>query len=205
MTTTPDSIAQPPPTPQNDRERRDSRARAIASFGDIIDTEQPVGDLVRAVTVRPEHDCWDRCAFGKPDCKPHTGGWHGIGSRQIIWSVSMRGVGAVSFNLYVPIYTETALVRGGASLAERVAEWSPLGALDLHYSVQPEYLDWLSPTPCCFIDGECWGDFTMMAADDGFAAYVAGGTPGVWSWLAETRLPDVLANAGQNGREADRG
>lgn len=177
----------------NGTDKDDYPSEAIASLAEVAAVETTVGDLVRAVTIRPEHDCWDRCAFGRPTCKPHTGGWHGIGSRQIIWSVSIRGVGAVSFNLHTPIYTENALLRGGASLAGLIAGWSPLGALDLHYGTQPEHLDWLSPTPCCFIDGECWGDFTMLAADEGFAAYVAGGTPGVWSWLAEGRLPGVLS------------
>lgn len=167
--------------------------QAVASLSDIVEDERRMGDLVRRVTIRPEHDCWNRCAFDKPDCRPGSGGWHGIGGRQVIWSVAVPGRGAVSFNLHTPIYTENALLRGGSSLAQHIVEWSPLAALDLHYSEPPEYLaEWATPQECYFLEGKCWGDFTMLSADDGFAAYVAGGTPGVWSWLAESRLPDVL-------------
>lgn len=66
---------------------------AVASFADIVDEERRDPGLVRGVQVRPEHDCWDRCAWDKPTCKPHTGGWHGIGSRRIFWYVAVPGRG----------------------------------------------------------------------------------------------------------------
>lgn len=165
---------------------------AITALRDITDERREDGPLVRQVQVVPEFDCLDRCAYGKDTCKPDTGGWHGIGTRRIIWSVAVLGRGAVSLKLSAPIYTENALLRGDAQLQASIAEWSPIGPLHLYYSTRPECMSNQSPQICPLIGGECWVDVTYMAADDGWDRFVEGGTPAVWAWLAETRLPDTL-------------
>lgn len=159
--------------------------------------ERRQGDLVRRVRLRPEFDCHDGCAFDKPTCKGKgSGGWHGIGSRSIFWSVAVIGQGAVSLNLHSNIYTENALLRGGPGLARIIAEGRSVGALDLHYGSPPDYLADYGPNDCDLIDGKCWGDVSYMAADEGYEALVLGGTEGVWSWLAESWLPDVVGASG---------
>lgn len=166
---------------------------AVASLRDIREeTRYADSNLVRQVRIKPEFDCHDGCAHGSPRCRPGSGGWHGIGSRRIIWSVAAIGQGAVALDLSTPIYTENALLRGGGRLSSLAADWSPLGPLDLHYGTQPDHLSEFGPRECDLIDGKCWGDVTFLAADEGFNAYCLGGTPGVWSWLAEKWLPEVM-------------
>lgn len=168
-----------------------------ALFAAVEAEERRQGDLLRRVQIVPEFDCHDRCFYGKATCRPGSGGWHGIGSRRIVWSVAVVGQGGISFDLHAPIYTENALLRGGGRLEALIAQWSPLGALDIHYANPPEYLVDLGwgPKDCDLIEGKCWTDVTYMAADDGYEAFTKGGTEGVWSWIAETLLPDVLAPA----------
>lgn len=94
--------------------------------------------------------------------------------------------------MFTPIYTPTALLYGGASLAAVIDDWHPLGGTDLHYAKPPEYLADYEPRECSWIEGDCWSDFTLLQSDNAFDCYMAGGTLAVWSWLAEQWLPGVL-------------
>lgn len=179
----------------------ESVASIIERYMAVSEVEKRDGDLVRRVRIGPEFDCHDRCAFDKPTCKKGSGGYHGIGSRRVIWSVAVIGRGAVALDMSTPIYTENALLRGGPRLAALRADWHPLGPLDLHYGTPPDYLAEYGSRECNLIDAPCWGDVTYMQSDNGHAAFMLGGNEAVWSWLAETWLPDVV----QSGSRAASG
>lgn len=170
-----------------------------AALASVVEEERRDGPLVRRVTIRREFDCHDQCAFGSSDCRPGSGGWHGVGGRQLLWSVAVIGQGAVGLDLHTPIYTEAALARGGARLAGLLAKWEPLGALDLHHARPPDYLATYPSSKCDLIEGRCWTDVTFLQAEAGYAAFEHGGTPAVWSWLAEVWLPQVVGAKEQIG------
>lgn len=144
-------------------------------------------DIVRVFRAYGGHDCYEKCAFDKPECRRGSGGYHGIGSLYLYFAVAVPGRGAVSLELHTPLYPRTVLERGAPDI-----QYRPLGVVDLHYSEPPDYLREHGPKKCDLIDGECWTDCTYLAADDGYDMLLSGGEKAVWSWLAEKWLPDTL-------------
>ena len=153
----------------------------------LVDTVIDDGAIRRHIIIVPEFSCFDGCVKGSDRCTPGAGGFHGQGSRRIMFAVSVPA-GGVAFELHTPITVKDD--------PRYLANWHPLGPVTIHYADGPEYLRELGwgPNECTLTGtGECWSDVTYMAAEDAVAALVADGPKGVWAYLAETRLPDILA------------
>lgn len=154
----------------------------------VIEVVAPIEDmdlsdalLIRRVQVRPEH--WYE-----------SSGVRCIATRDLIMSVGAPGRGAVSFDLSTPIYPDLP----PADLEDRVARWRPLGALTLHYAAPPAYLaeeDGPDYDDCTLTGGDCWLDATYLQADKAVEILLDRGVTGVWSWLAEEWLPQVVGSA----------
>jgi hypothetical protein len=150
------------------------------------------GSLRRFVLIKPEFSCLNECAFDKPDCRPGSGGYHGQGARIITFGVAVEGVGGVTAEIFTPICVDDVETEKYLDL------WSPLGGVDCHWAANPpEYLrGGLFPLDGCKVTGgDCWPDGTGLMADKIVERFLSGGALAVWSWLAETRLPDLTHGA----------
>lgn len=161
---------------------------ARAHFIDLTPIERvtphPLGNLHRRLSVHHEWTCFNGCRFGSPDCRPGSGGFHGQHVRDIEWEVWVEGVGGVSKAMHTPIHHPDG---------SYPPTWHPLGALILHYSTPPEYLADDGPTRnCLYTGGDCWSDSTMLQSETAYERFLDGGTEGVWAWLGEAWLPEVL-------------
>ena len=153
--------------------------------------EQLPGDgLLRVFRAYGGHDCFTGCKWDNPDCRPDSGGFHGIGSLKLYFAVAVPGRGAVSLELLTPMYP--ASVHGRWEAKGSQPPYHPLGVVDLHYADPPEYLTEYGPKDCDLIGGQCWTDCTYLAAHTGYDMLLNGGEKAVWSWLAETYLPDAM-------------
>lgn len=171
---------------------RTTGARVLEAVRDLAEVEIVEGPLARRIWVRPEFDCFDGCAHGSDRCRPGAGGFHGIGARQVTFSVAMAGHGGVTFELHSPLYAESAMRRVGPELVDA---WRPLGTLGIHHAGPTgclEELGW-SHDDCTHTGGRCWSDVTFLQAEAAVDALLEGGHRGVWAWLGESWLPQVMA------------
>jgi hypothetical protein len=161
----------------------------VAATRDLEDEATDMGPgLRRGIIVRPEFSCKERCAFGSDRCRPGSGGHHGVGSRRVLFYVSVPGRGGVAFELFTPIYTPDVPVRSWP--------YHPLGPVDFHIARPTEQAkDRLTHvSSACDIteQDDCWCDGTTLQAELGVETLLRGGKEAVWSWLAEAWLPDAI-------------
>lgn len=150
---------------------------------ELEEVEISDGAFKRLIWIRPEFTCEHGCVKGREDCYPGSGGYHGIGSRQIYFGVAVPGMGGVSANLHTNIYPDGVEVPS-------VLLGHVLGSVDVHYPRPPEYLAEFAPlNKCRLTGGNCWSDGTALQAIQTAQVLVSGGVEAVWAWLAEGWLP----------------
>lgn len=175
---------------------RDLEDKVRKAVADLEDEETSLRGLSKGVLIRPEFDCHDKCAFGSPDCRPGAGGYHGCGARRVLFFVRVEGRGGVAFDLYTPIYLPETEARSRVRGKDLHFQWHPLGSVDLHLAVPPANEEWMVRVDGeCFVSGNpegCWCDGTTLQTEKGVEILLGGGKQAVWSWLAESWLPDVL-------------
>ena len=159
----------------------------------LEDTTIDNGTFQRCIWVRPEFDCWDRCAHGDPRCRRDTGYWHGVGSRRLLIGVKVPDLGGVAFELFTPIYTERVTER----IDDLLHDYEPLGSVDLHHAKPPQHLEWFGHVSDCKVTGgDCWvGHGTTQQTHIGVKTLLERGPEGVWAWLGEAWLPRLMEDA----------
>ena len=145
-------------------------------------SEEKSSQLERIVKFEAGYDCINfECKFGSKDCRPDSGGSHGVHGLQIRFIVK-GAEGAVQFLLYTDWMPQAT--------GKFPRKWG--GAYTM-----PADLGWHSKTPrydgqtvidehCEFCDGQpCYYDGSGLNATDAMYALVNGGDEGLWKFLSK--------------------
>ncbi len=142
--------------------------------------------FVCRLDLYPAHDCHDRCALDKPDCKPGAGGYHGIGSARWRFSVTKDGM-AANFILGGPYLPETAkrLEQEGRPYRGPMLGWDV--GFHVDHACRAKDGDWTWGSQmgeCDLLDMPCWYDGSGLRADEWVAPFLEGKMD-VWERLRD--------------------
>jgi hypothetical protein len=146
--------------------------------------------LERIIRFRRGHDCIRfECINNSPNCKPGSGGSHGIHGLSICFLVKGQA-GAVQFLLYtgwLPEQIKPNHIGTRRFEENKTHSYFPMPA-DLGYHSKTPHYDGQEPidSDCEYCDGEpCYYDGSGLNAYDAHYALVNGGDRGLWEFLEQ--------------------
>lgn len=140
--------------------------------------------FVCRLDLMPAHDCTNGCAFGKPNCKPNTGGFHGIGSARWRFSVTKGGM-ASQFILGGTLLPETyeRQEREGRTSHAPLLGWDV--GFHIDHACRAKDGDWVwgsEMDECDLLGVPCWYDGSGLRADEWVTPFLKGELD-VWARL----------------------
>lgn len=163
--------------------------------------------ITKTVTFEKGYDCSGPagCAFGKPNCAPGKGGYHGMHGANMRF-VLKGAFGAVQFVVYTNWYAKDTAERveqnfntrptyGTAGQLARLL-YGPMPA-DLGYhalDVSDSQKEWMMARENCeLLDGRpCYYDGSGLNAEPVFEILVTQGSDAVWVYLEEYYLDTFI-------------
>lgn len=125
----------------------------------------------------PAHDCTNGCAFGKPNCKPGSGGFHGIGSARWRFSVTKDGMAAqfILGGTYLP-ETDKRLEQQGRPYRGPMLGWDVGFHVDHACPAKDGDWTWGSDMGevCDLLGVPCWYDGSGLRADEWVTPFLKG-------------------------------
>jgi hypothetical protein len=135
------------------------------------------------IHVNRATDCHDGCEFGSPDCRPGSGGFHGVTSSQITFA-AFDERGAVTLQLWANWYLRATRERWRrdppGAMTLMLADG--LGTVAFHHPVAIDTSLGQSDE-CPYLPDGCWSDGSYTMTEAMFDVLVTGGSDALWEHL----------------------